>query len=63
MDYCIWDELNKTINWSRVDSKSTFINELNRAVKKIRYDVVWDSVEDWCKRMYRILQNDGSFLH
>ncbi|CAF0978411.1 unnamed protein product [Didymodactylos carnosus] len=50
------------INWSKVKTKLTLIDELKRAVKKIRAEVVVQSVEDFSKRMYRVLQNDGDYL-
>ncbi len=62
MDYCIWDELNKAISWSRVKYKSMLINELKLAVERIGYNVTRDSVEDLRKRMYKILHTDASFL-
>jgi hypothetical protein len=40
----------------------TLIAELKRAVTKVPTDVVVQSVEDFNKRMYRVLQNDGDYL-
>jgi len=34
LDYCIWDEFQKFIDWNRATSKATLIQELKRAVKK-----------------------------
>ena len=33
LDYCLWDELGKTIKWNRVTSKKSLIVVLKRAVK------------------------------
>ena len=35
LDYCLWDELGKTIKWNRVASKKSLIVVLKRAVKKV----------------------------
>ena len=35
LDYCLWDELSKTIKWNRVTSKNSLIVALKRAVKKV----------------------------
>ena len=43
LDYCIWDEFAQCVNWKKVTSKATLIDELKRAVKKIRQDVVLQS--------------------
>jgi hypothetical protein len=40
LDYCVWDEFAKFIDWNKVTSKATVILELKNAVKKIRKDVV-----------------------
>ena len=50
------------MDWRKVKTKLTLIAELKRAVKKIRLEVVVQSVEDFSKRMYRTLQNDGTYL-
>jgi len=40
----------------------TLIAELKRAVRKVPTDVAAQSVEDFSKPMYRVLQNDGDYL-
>ncbi|CAF3930185.1 unnamed protein product [Rotaria sp. Silwood2] len=62
LDYCIWDEFVKTINWNKVTSKATMIQELKKAVKKIRKNVVFESCASWTKRLYRMSQNNGDYL-
>jgi hypothetical protein len=62
LDYGIWDEFVKVINWNKVTSKSTLIPELKRAVKKIRTNVVFESCASWTNRLYRISQNNGDYL-
>ena len=43
-------------------SKATLIDELKRAVKKIRQDVVLQSCSFWTGRLSRLLKNDGRYL-
>ncbi len=62
MDYCIWNELVQAIDWNKIKTKLTLIAELKRAVTKVPTDVVVQSVEDFSKRMYRVLQNHGDYL-
>jgi len=62
LDYCIWDEFGKHVNWERVTSKPTLIDELKRAVKKIRQDVVLQSCSSWTVRLQRVLKNNGCYL-
>ena len=54
LDYCIWDEFARAINWDLVTSKTALINELKRAVKKIRPQVVFESCASWTNRLYRL---------
>ena len=43
-------------------SKSIMIQELKRAVKKIRKNVVFESCTSSTNRLYRMSQNDGNYL-
>ena len=62
LDYCIWDEFEQCVNWKKVTSKATLVDELKRAVKKIRQDVVLQSCSSWTARLSRLLKNDGRYL-
>ena len=44
LDYSIWDEFAQQINWAKVKSKKTLIDELKRSVKRIR-DSCWKVVK------------------
>ncbi|CAF1400836.1 unnamed protein product, partial [Rotaria sp. Silwood1] len=62
LDYCIWNEFAQYVNWEKVTSKSTLIDELKRAVKKIRQDVVLQNCSSWAVRLQRVLENDRCYL-
>jgi hypothetical protein len=62
LDYCIWDEFAQCVNWEKATSKSALINELKRAVKKIRQDVVLQSCSSWTVRLQHVLKNGGCYL-
>ena len=47
----------------KVKSKQTLIDELKRAVKKIRATVVFESCDSWTNRLYRLSENDFNYLH
>ncbi|CAF4432281.1 unnamed protein product [Rotaria magnacalcarata] len=59
LDYSMWDEFAIAINWKTVISKTTLIEELKRAVKEIRQDVILQSCSSWTIRLQRVLKNDG----
>ena len=56
LDCCIWDKFARAINWDLVTSKTTLINKLKRAVKKIRCEVVFQSCASSINRLYRLKQ-------
>jgi hypothetical protein len=62
LDYCIWNELVQAMDWDRVKTKQTLIEELKRSVKKIKQKIVLESCNDFSKRLYRLLRNDGKYL-
>ena len=62
LDYSIWDEFINVINWNEVTSKSTLVDELKIAHKRIRQSVVFESCSSWTNRLYRMYQADGAFL-
>ncbi|CAF2128168.1 unnamed protein product [Rotaria magnacalcarata] len=62
LDYCIWDEFAQCVNWKKVTSKATLIDELKCAVKKIRQDVVLQSCSSCTARLNRVLKNGGCYL-
>ncbi|CAF1260300.1 unnamed protein product [Rotaria magnacalcarata] len=62
LNYCIWDELAHQVNWDAVTSKTTLINEVKRAVRKVSLDVVFESCSSWTNRLYRLPQFKGNYL-
>ncbi|CAF1494370.1 unnamed protein product [Adineta ricciae] len=62
LDYSIWDEFANAINWNKVKSKTTLIQQLKSSVEKIRESVVFESCASWTNRLYRVSQNDGNYL-
>jgi transposase len=62
LDYSIWDEFGHQINWAKVQSKKTLINELKLDVKRIRESVVLESCQSWTNRLYRLSNNNGNYL-
>ena len=63
LDYSIWNEFVHQMNWNKVISKQTLIDELKRAVKKIRATVVLESRDSWTRSLYRLSQNDFNYLY
>ena len=62
LDYSIWDEVAQQINWAKVKSKKTLIDELKRSMKRIRDSVVLESCESWTNRLYRLSNSNGNYL-
>jgi transposase len=62
LDYSIWDELVHAMNWSKIISKKTLIEELKRSVKKIRKEVIFESCNSWTNRLFRLSKIDFNYL-
>ena len=62
LDYSIWDVFINAIDWARVNSKTTLIQQLKSSIKKIRQTVVFESCATWTNRLYRVSQDDGDYL-
>ena len=63
LDYSIWDEFVKVIDWNKVKSKATLIQQLKSSLKKIRESLIVESCTSWTNRLYCMSQNDGNYLH
>ena len=50
------------MDWSRIKTKLTLIEELKRFIKKVKPEIVLESCNDFSKRLYRLLQNDERYL-
>ena len=62
LDYSIWDEFARAIRWDRVETKSSLIDELKRAVHTIRPEVVLESCASWPSRLLRISRMGAEYL-
>ncbi|CAF1154320.1 unnamed protein product [Rotaria magnacalcarata] len=62
LDYCICNELVQAMDWGRVQTKLTLIEELKRSVKKIKPEIVLESCNNFSKRLCRVLENEGRYL-
>jgi len=62
LDYCIWDELAKAMDWHQITSKKDLIEELKRATKKVRPEIVFESCNSWTSRLLKVATNDGNYL-
>ena len=63
LDYSIWDEFVKVIDWNKVKSKATLIQQLKSPLKKIRESVIAESCTSWTNRLYHMSQNNENYLH
>lgn len=62
MDYVIWDELSHEINREKVESKETWIDELNRAVATIRTTMAFESCLSWTTRLHHVYQKNADYF-
>lgn len=61
LDYSVWDELVHSMRWDNVKSKKTLIDELKRAVKRMRSEVILESCKNWLVRLRRVCKIKGDY--
>ena len=62
LDYCIWNRLIEAIDCDRIKIKLTLIEELKPSIKKVKAEIVLENCNDFSKRLYRLLRNNGGHL-
>ena len=62
LDYSIWDELAEAMDWNKMTSKRTLIDELKKAPKKVRANVVFESCNPWTTRLSKVSKLGGNHL-
>ena len=62
LDYFIWDELADAVDWNKITSKRTLIDELKKAPKKVRAKVVFESCNPWTTRLSKVSKLGRNYL-
>ena len=62
LDYSLWNELAESMNWKKITTKATMIEEIKRSVKKIPKEKVLHSVLDFTVRLRLIQKNGGNYI-
>lgn len=62
LDYSVWNEFVRAINWNKVSSQTTLEKELKAAVKRINVENVSASCRNWYTRLYRVYKLNGAYL-
>ena len=51
LDYSLWNELGKAMDWNRITTKATLRDEIKRLIKKIEKQKIVTSVSDFTLRL------------
>lgn len=63
LDYGLWVELGRNVNWAKVVSKASLITQVKGAFKRMRKNVIVDSCLNWSSRLYKVYTTDGNYIH
>ena len=63
LNHSIWDKFVKVIDWNKIKSKATLIQQLKSSLNKIRESVIVESCTSWTNRLCCMSQNDENYLH
>ncbi|CAF1429851.1 unnamed protein product [Adineta ricciae] len=62
LDYSLWNELAKSMDWKNITTKATLIDGIKRSVKKIKKEKILHSVLDFTVRLCLIQKNGGNYI-
>lgn len=63
LDYSLWNELAQCMNWHRITTKATLIEEIKRSVAKVDKKIILNSILDFTIRLRIIKKNGGNYIH
>ncbi|CAF5182702.1 unnamed protein product [Rotaria magnacalcarata] len=62
LDYSLWNELAGSMDWHKITTKETLINEIKCSVKKIEKAKILHSVHDFTIRLRQIQKNGRDYI-
>ena len=62
LDYFIWDKLADAVDWNKITSKRTLLDELKKAPKKVRANAVFESCNPWMTRLSKVSKLGRNYL-
>ncbi|CAF4535860.1 unnamed protein product [Rotaria socialis] len=63
LDYSLWNELAQCMNWDRITTKATLIEEIKSSVTKVDKEKILNSILDFTIRLREIKRNGGNNIH
>ncbi|CAF2187062.1 unnamed protein product [Rotaria magnacalcarata] len=63
LDYSLWNELGQCMNWNRITTNTTLIEEIKRSVVKVDKKIFFNSILDFTIRLRMIKKNGGNYIH
>lgn len=62
MDYSVWSEIDRHVNYKKVNSRADLINEIKKAAKGIDVNFCQEVIGDFLRRVYATEKNKGNLL-
>ena len=62
LDYILWNEIVQAMKWGRITTKDTSIQEIKSRIEKVDKGKILRSCDDFSKRLYWLLKNEGSYV-
>lgn len=62
MDYSVWNEISKNVDYQKVKSRESLIKEIRKAIKKIDQKFAREVIGDFLTRVYAIEKNKGDII-
>lgn len=62
LDYSIWAKISSLVDYKKVTSKVTLINQIKKSIEKIDQNYLREVIGSFLKRVYSVEKNDGKLI-
>ena len=62
MDYSVWNEISKNVDYKKVTNRENLISEIEKAIKKIDQNFTREVIGTFLSRVYSIEKNNGDII-
>ena len=61
MDYSVWNEIDKGVDYKKVKNRANLIKEIRKAIKNISQKFCREVIGQFLRRVYAIIKNKGHY--
>ncbi len=62
LDYSIWNEINRGIEYKNIETKENLIQEIRKSINKVDKKYIQEVIGSFLKRVYSVEKNNGDLI-